>query len=307
MATSADPTETMKHTLRIYEAKLKIYNDKNEDLRKLTADQVRYGESSYSGIPEGILKWKAPLVAIYELTGDITNLLKTTEFALLKSQVTQFTEKINDFMNKKGLDYDAQSMWYMVVRHGACHLKWSEDVRRRRYLARHELNNDDYIEEDRNVPVYTTFKYQNEKCEIEATLTALQEELKTYASFTDTHEGGGHLGTADFELGDLLGRLKAEVPWVTVVKYFDEDINTAHAPHPGMARRGYVEGTRAYWGDLAVLRGDLAALKAQKAALEAEVARLEAKVARLEHRYGHNLRSTSTKITIYSDHTVSRV
>jgi len=83
MATSTDSTETMKHALRIYEAKLKIYNDANQDLRRLTASQVRGGESTYSDIPEGILKYTAPLVAIYELTRAITNLLKTTEFALL--------------------------------------------------------------------------------------------------------------------------------------------------------------------------------------------------------------------------------
>jgi hypothetical protein len=173
-----------------------------------------YGDSVYGGYEAQVKQWKAPLVAIHALTDDITKLLKTTELALLKSQVTQFTAKFNDFMSRKGLDNDQQSTWYMIFRHGACHLEWSDRERELRFERRRALNKADWRQEGINVPVYTTFMYQNETCQIEATLEALQQDLNTYTS-TVTPDGV-HMGivppaidqTSLARMKSLLGRLK---------------------------------------------------------------------------------------------------
>jgi hypothetical protein len=214
MATSTDPSKTIIEKLRIYEAKLKIYNELNKALRELRTSQLMYGDSVYTDYGAQVKQWKAPLVAIHALTDDITKLLKTTELALRKSQVTQFTAKFNDFMSRKGLDNDQQSTWYMIFRHGECHLEWSDRERDLRFNRRHALNEADWTQEDRNVPVYTTFMYQNETCQIEATLEALQQDLNTYTS-TDTTDGT-RVGivpptidqTSLARMKSLLGRLK---------------------------------------------------------------------------------------------------
>ena len=150
-------TESMKQALRIYQEKLCSYNEANHDLRVLEKrDVIEELEGDFT-------EWTAPVRNIYELTQRITAFLTIDDFDLLKSKF----KEIKDYLkNIKGETYSEQIKWYSMTTRGDCKLRLDT----RQITHPH---------------VATTFEYGGETCNIEATLTTLQNELNKY-TFTDT-------------------------------------------------------------------------------------------------------------------------